>query len=61
MGEAAALPDLFPHCQQYYENSWLYKVILPKFSYFPKTTIWMESKQIFRAVFDIKALERELG
>lgn len=31
-----------------------------KFSFFPKTTILMEAKHILRAVFDVKALQREL-
>lgn len=37
-----------------------FSVILSKFSAFPKTTIVMEAKHIFRTVLDVKALEREL-
>lgn len=37
------------------------KVILTKFSSFPKTTILIEAKHIFRALSDIKASEGELG
>lgn len=33
---------------------------ISKFRAFPKTTILMEVKHIFRTVLDVKALEREL-
>ena len=50
-----------PSCLVLPSQCKLYKILLAKFSSFPKTTILIEAKHILKAVFNRKASEVDLG